>query len=150
MIHRIKALAEALEGSDVGELDLTESGTRIVIRRRLDAPLLLPVHANSVAVRGGRIALVRASDAAAAPAPDPTVAVIAPLTGVFYGAPSPSSAPYAQVGDTIQAGQIVCIVEAMKVFNEITAEVSGTVTAILAQAGQLVHKGDALIRIQPI
>lgn len=150
MIHRIKALAEALEGSDVGELDLTESGTRIVIRRRLDAPLLLPVHANSVAVRGGRAVHPRASDSAAAPAPDPTVAVIAPLTGVFYGAPSPTSAPYAQVGDTIQAGQIVCILEAMKVFNEIKAEVSGTVTAILAQAGQLVHKGDALIRIQPI
>ncbi len=150
MIHRIKALAEALEGSDVGELDLTESGTRIVIRRRLDAPLLLPVHANSVLVRGGRAVHPRASDSAAAPAPDPTVAVIAPLTGVFYGAPSPTSAPYAQVGDTIQAGQIVCILEAMKVFNEIKAEVSGTVTAILAQAGQLVHKGDALIRIQPI
>lgn len=149
MVHRIKALAEALEGSGVSELDLTESGTRIVIRRRLEAPLLMPVYAHGTA-RASRAAHSRASDAAAVPAPDPTVAVLAPLTGVFYAAPSPTSAPFVQVGDTIQAGQTVCIVEAMKVFNEIKAEVSGTVTAIVVQAGKLVHKGDALIRVQPI
>jgi acetyl-CoA carboxylase biotin carboxyl carrier protein len=149
MVHRIKALAEALEGSAVGELDLTESGTRIVIRRRFDPPLLMPVYGNG-AVRGGRAVRGRGAESAPAPAPDPTVAVRAPLTGVFYAAPSPTSAPYAQVGDTIQAGQTICIVEAMKVFNEIQSEVSGTVTAILAQPGKLVHKGEALIRVQPI
>jgi len=84
------------------------------------------------------------------PAPDPTVAIVAPLTGVFYAAASPTSLPFVQVGDTIQAGQIACIVEAMKVFNEIKSEVSGIVTALLAQPGQLVRKGDGLIRVQPV
>jgi acetyl-CoA carboxylase biotin carboxyl carrier protein len=82
-------------------------------------------------------------------APDPGVAIIAPLTGVYYGSPSPSSAPFVEVGHTVQAGQVVCIVEAMKVFNEIKSEMSGTVEAILPKNGQLVQKGDALIRVKP-
>ncbi|HEX8034091.1 MAG TPA: biotin/lipoyl-containing protein, partial [Ktedonobacterales bacterium] len=57
---------------------------------------------------------------------------------------------FVQVGDPIQPGQVVCIVEAMKVFNEIKAEVSGTVTAVLPKDGQLVQKGDALIRVKPV
>ncbi|HEX9413068.1 MAG TPA: acetyl-CoA carboxylase biotin carboxyl carrier protein [Ktedonobacterales bacterium] len=152
MVSRIKALAEALEGSDVGELDLAEGGTRIVIRRRLDAPQLAPHAASNGVVHARRGARTRAlPDATTSPsAPEPTVAIVAPLTGVFYAAPSPSSAPYVQVGDTVQAGQIVCIIEAMKVFNDIKAEVSGTVTSVLARAGQLVHKGDALIRVQAV
>ena len=78
------------------------------------------------------------------------MAVVAPLTGVFYLSPSPSSAPFVEVGDVIQAGQVVCILEAMKVFNEIQSEVSGTVTAILPKNGQLVQKGEALIRVKPV
>jgi acetyl-CoA carboxylase biotin carboxyl carrier protein len=54
-----------------------------------------------------------------------------------------------QVGDAVQAGQTVCIVEAMKVFNEITSEIAGTVTSVQAQSGQLVHAGEALLRVQP-
>jgi acetyl-CoA carboxylase biotin carboxyl carrier protein len=82
-------------------------------------------------------------------APDSSVAIITPLTGVFYAAASPSSPPYVQAGSTVQAGQIVCIVEAMKVFNEIRSEVAGTVLSIQAQPGQLVHKGEPLMRVEP-
>jgi acetyl-CoA carboxylase biotin carboxyl carrier protein len=153
LVSRIKALAEAIEGSDIGELDLTEHGTRLVIRRRLDAPapartsVLAPGRAAANGQRsiyGSRPSLAPET----APAPEPGIAIIAPLTGVFYASPSPTSAPFAQAGDLIQAGQVVCIVEAMKVFNEINAEVSGTVLAVLAQSGQLVRKGDALLRVQ--
>jgi acetyl-CoA carboxylase biotin carboxyl carrier protein len=151
LVSRIQALAEALEGTDVSEVDLAEHGTRIVIRRRLDPPVVAsrPAASNGAHLaRGGQRAhLVPSADV---PAPDPTVAIVAPLTGVFYAAASPTSAPFVQVGDTIQAGQIACIVEAMKVFNEIKSEVSGLVTALLAQPGQLVRKGDGLIRVQPV
>ena len=152
LVSRVKALAEALEGSEVGELEITEQGTRIVIRRSLDPVVAEVAPARPVlAARPGR-ARRQSQDAlvSTAPAPDPGVAVVAPLTGVFYSAPSPSSAPFVQVGDTVQAGQIVCIVEAMKVFNEIKAEISGTVTKMLPKDGQLVQKGDALIRVQPV
>ena len=153
MVNRIKALAEALEGSDVGELDLTESGLRIHIRRRLEAEVIaLPQALAAPAARPRAVrAHPRAIDhAAASGAPDPTVAVIAPLTGVFYASASPTADPYVTVGDTIQAGQTVCILEAMKVFNEIKSEVAGKVTAVVATSGNLVQKGDALIRVQPV
>ncbi|HEY7780875.1 MAG TPA: acetyl-CoA carboxylase biotin carboxyl carrier protein [Ktedonobacterales bacterium] len=155
LVSRIKALAEALEGSDIGELELTEHGTRLFIRRRLDVPAPLiahtSAHASGRAAANGLHAAYGSRPSLApetAPAPEPGSAIISPLTGVFYASPSPSSAPFAQVGDLVQAGQVVCIVEAMKVFNEIKAEVSGTVLAVLAQSGQLVRKGDALLRVQ--
>lgn len=147
----MKALAEALEGSDVGELDLTENGLRIHLRRRLDA-MVVALPPASATAPGSRRRPHAAADGAsyAEPAPDPTVAVVAPLTGVFYASPSPTADAYVQVGEAIQPGQTVCIVEAMKVFNEIKAEVGGVVSAIVAQGGQLVQKGDALIRVKPL
>lgn len=150
-MSRVKALAEALEGSDVSELDLTENGLRILIRRQTDTVMLapLPVSAPRARANGAprRKALARRSEAETL-AVEPGIAVVAPLTGVFYGSPSPASAAFVEVGQPVQAGQVVCIVEAMKVFNEIKSEVSGTVLAIAAKNGQLVQKGEALIRVQ--
>lgn len=152
LVSRVKALAEALEGSEVSELDLTEEGVRVHVRRRLDTPVYVAAaRAVAPAHRPARTATRRHSEAATAPKPaEAGVAIVAPLTGVFYGSPSPTSAAFVEVGETVQAGQVVCIVEAMKVFNEIKSEVSGTVLAIVAQNGQLVQKGEALIRVQPI
>jgi acetyl-CoA carboxylase biotin carboxyl carrier protein len=156
LVSRVKALAEALEESEVGELELVENGTRILIRRRSEAAaeLVAPVEAPPRPAHAAHPASARRprpkSSDALAPAPAPGMAVVAPLTGVFYSSPSPSSASFVEVGDVIQAGQVVCILEAMKVFNEIQAEVSGTVTAILPKSGQLVQKGEALIRVKPV
>jgi acetyl-CoA carboxylase biotin carboxyl carrier protein len=151
LVNRIQALAEALEGTDISEVDLAEHGTRVVIRRRLAPPLMAPRSPASNGAHPTRYSRrSRAMPADESPAPDPTAAIIAPLTGVFYTAPSPTSPPYIQVSDMIQAGQVVCIVEAMKVFNEIKSEISGTIATVLAQSGQLVRKGDVLIRVLPV
>jgi acetyl-CoA carboxylase biotin carboxyl carrier protein len=153
LVSRVKALAEALEGSDVAELDVTEDGLRVVLRRRLEsATIVVAAPTRTVAVRNGRSPRRRSAEkpAAAAPAEQQGVAIAAPLTGVFYLSPSPSSPSFVEIGDTVQAGQVVCIVEAMKVFNEIKSEISGTVKSIVAQNGQLVQRGEALIRVQPI
>jgi acetyl-CoA carboxylase biotin carboxyl carrier protein len=149
-VSRIKALAEALEGSEVAEIDLTESGTRLYLRRSR-APETLPTGRSGTGGRMPRPRRARPESAAdVAPPPDPGIAVLAPLTGIVYLSPSPSSASFVQVGEPVQAGQVVCIVEAMKVFNEIKCEMSGMVTAVLPKNGQLVQKGDALIRVQPV
>jgi acetyl-CoA carboxylase biotin carboxyl carrier protein len=124
---------------------------RIALRRRLDATIVVPSAQAAAAVR--QVRARRDDSAPSAPAPNPAeagVAVIAPLTGVFYTASSPSAEPFAKVGDMAQAGQIICIVEAMKVFNEIKTEVSGVIASIPAQNGQLVQKGDVLVRIKPL
>lgn len=157
LVWRVKALAEAIEDSEVSELDLTEDGVRILIKRH-QAPVVLtsPAEARTTARRGTSHRRAHANGASpassgkGASAPEPGVAVVAPLTGVFYSAPSPNSPPFVQPGEPIQPGQVVCIVEAMKVFNEIKAEVSGTIAAILPKDGQLVQKGDALIRVKPV
>jgi acetyl-CoA carboxylase biotin carboxyl carrier protein len=146
LVERVKALAQALEGSDVSELDLTEDGARILIRRQLEAPLVKPRGRE----RGGASGRQTLAESAPAPVTELGIAIVAPLTGVFYASASPSAAPYAQVGDTVQAGQVVCIVEAMKVFNDIKSEISGTVSSVVAKNGNLVQKGEALIRVKPI
>ena len=134
----------------MSEIDLTEDGVRIALRRRLDAPVASPVARVSSVARPVRAR--RDDPAPSAPAANPAeagVAIIAPLTGVFYTASSPTTEPFAKVGDMVQAGQVICIVEAMKVFNEIKTEVSGVVASIPAQNGQLVQKGEALVRVKP-
>ena len=77
-----------------------------------------------------------------------TVAVRSPLSGVFYRAPAADSPPFVEIGDIVSEGQTVCIVEAMKVFNEINAEWRGRVVAIPAQAGSLVQAGDPLVVLE--
>lgn len=149
MVSRVKALAEALEGSEVSDLDLTESGTRVVLRRRLATLAGGALAARDAPARGRRARPPRLDGAVGAHAPDPGVAVVAPFTGVFYGSPSPSSAPFALEGESVQAGQVVCIIEAMKVFNEVKSEIAGTLVKVLAQDGQLVQKGEPVVRIQP-
>ncbi|HEX9068629.1 MAG TPA: acetyl-CoA carboxylase biotin carboxyl carrier protein subunit [Ktedonobacterales bacterium] len=142
LVDLVEDLADALKDSDVSELDLEEGGTRILIRRQLDPVVVAP-------------RVIAMGPSAVAPAEpvapqEHTVAVIAPLTGIFYSSASPNVPPFVEVGDSVQAGAVVCIVEAMKVFNEIKSEASGMVTEFVAQNGQLVQKGQALIRLRPV
>lgn len=91
-----------------------------------------------------------APGAAAAPAASANVKkVTAPLVGVFYRAPSPDAEPYAKVGDRVEAGQVLCVLEAMKLFNEITSDHAGVVTRIIPENGELVSLGQELFWIEP-
>ena len=74
--------------------------------------------------------------------------ITAPMVGTFYASPSPDSDPFVSVGDTVSEGQTICIIEAMKVMNEIKAETSGTITAVVAKDGEPVQFGDPLFRVQ--
>ena len=81
------------------------------------------------------------------PAAPSGVPVQSPTTGIFYSSPNPGAPPFVKVGDVVQAGQVIGLIEAMKVFNEISATVSGTVQRVVAQNGQLVQPGDVLLTI---
>jgi acetyl-CoA carboxylase biotin carboxyl carrier protein len=85
----------------------------------------------------------------AGPLPDKTVAVASPIIGMFYSAPSPDDTPYVSEGSAVQAGQTLCIVEAMKLMNEIPSPVTGTVIKVLAQDGGEVEVGQTLFLIEP-
>jgi acetyl-CoA carboxylase biotin carboxyl carrier protein len=145
-VKRVEALIEALDGSTVGELELREAGTEIIIRRRPDlvltsaptqqisaAQTLIPVGTKPTTAREDRSQ------------PVPT-----PLTGVYYSSPSPASPPFVNLGDVIHVGQVIALVEAMKVFNEIQAEVAGRVVSLPAKNGDVVQKGSALLKVEPL
>jgi acetyl-CoA carboxylase biotin carboxyl carrier protein len=111
-----------------------------------------------VAADGFRLRLVRRPGRAAVAAEARTVAsvdvevdgtpLVAPLTGVFYRAATPGAPPLVAVGDQVAAGAVVGLIETMKIFNEVLAERGGRIAAILAESGQLVHAGDALMMIE--
>ncbi|HEX6507646.1 MAG TPA: biotin/lipoyl-containing protein, partial [Chloroflexota bacterium] len=94
------------------------------------------------------------SPAAAAPAPvvegaSDTVPVVAPLTGAYYGRPSPEQSPFVVVGQPVEAGQVVALIESMKLFNEVSAEIGGEVAEIAALDGDVVEVGQPLLYIRP-
>jgi acetyl-CoA carboxylase biotin carboxyl carrier protein len=147
-LARVEDLINILEGTTVSELELTEAGTEIIIRRQSGMMMVAaPTQHASMAQVG---VPVQPGVAAPAPKEDTSIAISAPLTGVYYASPSPSSPPFVSLGDMVQVGQVVALVEAMKVFNEIQAEAAGRVVAMVAPNGEVVQKGDALIRIQPL
>lgn len=147
-IKRIEDLVTMLEGSTIGELELTEAGTEIIIRRQ---PAMVMISTPAQLHSAGQPGVQLAPGAPVAPTvkEDTGVAIIAPLTGVYYSSPSPTSSPFVSVGDVVQTGQVIALVEAMKVFNEIQAEISGRVSELVATNGEVVQKGDVLIRILP-
>jgi len=144
-IQRVEELINVLEGSTVGELELTEAGTRIVIRRRPDMMMV-----SMPAQQGER------TDASTPGAParhekeDHSVAIASPLTGVYYSSPSPTSPPFVTPGSSVAVGQVIALVEAMKVFNEVQAEVAGRVREMVAVNGEVVQKGDVLLKLEPM
>ncbi|GHO93563.1 acetyl-CoA carboxylase biotin carboxyl carrier protein subunit [Reticulibacter mediterranei] len=145
-LERVEEIIQVLEGSSVGELELSEGDLEITIRRQPNM-VLVSAPTQFVATSGANGTAVESSRGGRE---DKSVAINAPLTGVYYSAASPSSPLFVNVGETVQVGQVVALVEAMKVFNEITAEVSGRVTALVATNGSVVQKGEVLLRVEPL
>ncbi len=145
-VRKIRRLVELMKEHDLSEIDLRQGETRIQLRRGAD-----PVPAEPVA----QPAVAPAPAAAAPPAKAPAAAeddfllIKSPIVGTFYTASDPDSPPYVKVGDHVGPDTTVCIVEAMKVFNEIPAEISGKVVAMLIQNGDPVEFGQPLFKVDP-
>jgi acetyl-CoA carboxylase biotin carboxyl carrier protein len=133
---------------DLNEIDLREGETRIQLRRGSD-PVVTMGPVRPVAVAAGVPAAADAAPPAASPAADEAhVAIIkSPMVGTFYASPDPESPPYVKVGDHVGPETTVCIVEAMKVFNQIPAEVSGKIMVALVENGQSVEFGQPLYKV---
>jgi acetyl-CoA carboxylase biotin carboxyl carrier protein len=143
----IRQLARLLNEEQLSELELERGGDRVRLRRGQDAVLVTapppPVAAAAAPLPPA------AAPAPAAPAADANViAVTSPFVGTFYRAPSPDAPPYVDAGARIHKGQVLCIVEAMKLMNEIESEVEGTILEILVANGQPVEYGEPLFRIK--
>ena len=151
-IRKVKKLIELLDESGIAEIEITEGEESVRISRySQNAPVAAPAAAPVAAPAAAPIA------AAAAPATAETTApatveedgyeVNAPMVGTYYAASSPGAAPYVQVGDRINEGDTLCIIEAMKMMNQIEADVSGVIKSIRIQNGEPVEFGQTLFVI---
>ena len=163
-IEEIKELLAIFNESGVGELELQRGEDRLRIKKSgvtheyvVAAPpqpvLAAPPQyaAPSYAPSPQALApMVPDSGAAPAKAAEPDGALVkSPIVGTYYDAPSPDAAPFVRVGDSVEPGQVLCIIESMKLMNEIEAEMAGTVVAKLVENGKPVEYGEALFSIRP-
>jgi len=144
-LARLKSLIDLASSSPLGELDITENGYRVRIRRagadRQPVPAAAPTDAPSAAPAGPPLARKPLSTAPRAHL------VTSPMYGVFHRSPSPDSPPFVAIGHAVKRGDKLCLLEAMKVFNVIESDADGTITEILAESGQEVELGQGLFSI---
>jgi acetyl-CoA carboxylase biotin carboxyl carrier protein len=138
-VEFLRGLAHIVRDEGLSELAVEAEGVRLSLKSA--APGTTVVLAAQTAAHGG----------ASAPASDHgLVPIVSPMVGVFYRAPSPNDPSFVEVGDTVSVGQVVGVVEAMKVFNEITSDIEGTVAEITAQNAELVETGAPLILVKKL
>lgn len=149
LLGLVDRLASILERGDLAELEVSAGDTTIIVRSpaAIERATALVAAEPSAAVAGPAPAAAPAAASPAAPPAKPSVK--APLTGIFYGSPSPGATPYVAVGDHVAVGQIIGLIEAMKLFNEIKSDLAGRVVRICADNGQLVKAKAPLIEVEP-
>lgn len=149
-LRKLKTLIDLVSESGVAELEITEGEDRVrIVNRNGAAPV--QVH-QPVTVAQPMPVPVPAPEVAPAPAltaPQQTgTPLTSPMVGTFYRAPSPGADPFVKVGDTVKKGQVVCIIEAMKLLNEVEADMDGTVKEVCVENGQPVEFGQSLFIIE--
>jgi oxaloacetate decarboxylase alpha subunit len=140
--ERIRELVRIVQESGVAEVEIEDEGMRVSVRRRDEQPVL-PVVSPLAEEEPGELPVAPQSAPAA-------TRVESPMVGVFYRRPEPGAPPYVEVGDVVAAGQTLCLLEAMKLFNELKADVPGRVAAIHVENGQPVEFGQLLFELEPI
>lgn len=148
----IKELVTLINSTEIMELEIENDGFRLAIRKEGKGPAFAPVQ-----VVETMVTKPMAAQASPEAATEPVITqrgprlveIEAPMVGTFYRAPAPDAPPYIQVGDTISEGQVLYIIEAMKMMNEIEAEISGVVKEILVENGQPVEYGQPLLLVAP-
>lgn len=162
---KLNEVAALMEDHGLTRVRLSEEDGRVVELERMTAPapeaIAVPVAAPMTAavtpaaapaapaVTAPTEAPAPAAETAPAPTASNTLSVEAPMVGVFYAAPSPGADPFVSVGSTVHVGDTLCIIEAMKLMNEVVAEADGTVAEICVQDGDLVEFGSCIMKIVP-
>jgi acetyl-CoA carboxylase biotin carboxyl carrier protein len=141
----IKELIQLVIESGIAELELERGEDRVRIRRTLEPKQEMAIPPNSMA--GTTVELGQPGPA---PAPNANEHIVkSPIVGTYYESPKPSDPPFVKVGDSVEPGQVLCIIESMKLMNEIESEFAGTVVAKLMENGRPVEYGEALFAIRP-
>jgi acetyl-CoA carboxylase biotin carboxyl carrier protein len=145
-LKEIREILELLKGSDVSEFELGRGDTVLKLRRGpANAPVVLPPSPPAAPAHSAPV-----PPAAVSVPPMPTYKeILSPIVGTFYRSPAPDAAPFVEVGTRVVKGQVLCIVEAMKIMNQIESDTTGTISAIIVENAQPVAYGQALFHITP-
>ena len=147
-LRKLKKLIDLVQESGIGEIEITEGEEKVRISRQLAGPpMLMAAPGMHPMAMPGPAAAPAATAPVAAPEPKGH-ALKSPMVGTFYRAPSPGAPSFVEVGQSVSKGQTLCIIEAMKLLNEIESDVAGTVKAILVENGQPVEYGQPLFLIE--
>jgi len=141
--ERIRELVKIVQESGVGEIEIEDDGMRVSVRRA-DEPGSAPV----AAVTAGAVSAE--ANLGAGAAPSPVIRVESPMVGIFYRAPQPGAPPFVAVGDVVASGQTLCLLEAMKLFNELKTDTEGRIRAIHVEDRERVEFGTLLFEIEPV
>jgi acetyl-CoA carboxylase biotin carboxyl carrier protein len=152
-LRKLKTLIDLVSESNISELEITEADGKVrIVKADPNAQVMMSAAPTLMQVAQPQPAAVAAVPVAAAEAAAPAAPtghiVKSPMVGTYYSAASPGAKPFAEVGGVIKEGQAICIVEAMKIMNEIEADKSGTITKILCENGQAVEFGQPLFIIE--
>jgi acetyl-CoA carboxylase biotin carboxyl carrier protein len=147
-IEKLRALLEVLTEKDIAEFEHEDEATRIRVVRGARATTVVTQLAPSPALSARTDAPSASSAQSAVEAAADSVDVTSPFVGTFYRSPSPDAPSFVEVGSVVRVGQTLCIIEAMKLMNEIEAEHSGTITDVFAQSGKAIEFGQKLFRIK--
>lgn len=147
-IEEIQRLIELMNENELLEVELVEEGKKIRLKKKFEgAAKVIPM---ATAMPTAPLAAAPTAEAApAGPSTEGLIEIKSPMVGTFYSAANPESPPYCEEGDSVSADTSVCIVEAMKVFNEIKAEVEGTIASILVKSGDTVEYGQIMFLVKP-
>lgn len=145
-VTTIEQLAKLMKETGLSSLELSEEGSTLKLERKQEAATLSVAPA-SLPVPVSPFTPAPAENPEPSPAREEGSLVLSPTVGVFYAAPAPDAPPYVEIGSKIKKGDVLCVIEAMKLMNEIPAETNGTVAEILAGNGQVVEFGQPLFRI---
>ena len=149
-LRKLKTLIDLVSESNVSELEITEAEGKVRIVKSSGAPVVMqqPVAMVAAPAAAPAVGAPAAPAAEAAPAAPAGHAVKSPMVGTFYRSASPGAKPFVELGSVVKEGETICIIEAMKILNEIEADKSGTVTKILSENGQAVEYGQPLFIIE--
>ncbi len=151
-IRKIKKLVELLEESDLAEIEISENDESVRLSRmprNMPVPMYAAPQAPMAPAAAPSPEAAASSPATAEPTPEPEGHVIrSPMVGTYYGSPNPESDQFVRLGQEIREGDVVCIVEAMKMFNQIEADVAGKVVSILVETGQPVEYDQPLMIVR--
>jgi acetyl-CoA carboxylase biotin carboxyl carrier protein len=149
-IKDIKVLVQLMVENDLGELEIADGATRVHLKRQGPAApvIAMPPAASPASQPAPAAHAVQAGAKEAAPPAEDLIEIRSPMVGTFYAAPSPDSEPFVQVGAAVREDAAVCIIEAMKVMNEIKAECSGVIREVCVKNSQPVEFGQVLFRVK--